>query len=185
MTGGGRAPAVAHERAEKQDLGLDASSHFAGEGVLHSLTGLLRRRRMGGGCFCQANPSLASLEPHSFYHFTSSTLFFRENVCSLTEQCGSGRVTEAHQPRRNSRAFGCWVQAPLKGWNERGNMWPLFFLTKKALSSTKIRLYCASKAAKIPKHQNKQHTMQKYNRKCSCIVVVCSAASAVSLVAAF
>lgn len=87
--------------------------------------------------------------------------------------------------QKKLRAFGCWVQAPLKGWNERGNMWPLFFLAKKALSSTKIRLHCASKAAKIPKHQNKQHTMQKYNRKCSCIVMVCSAASAVSLVAAF
>lgn len=35
MTGGRRAPAVAHERAEQQDLGLDA---FAFAGALHSLT---------------------------------------------------------------------------------------------------------------------------------------------------
>lgn len=49
MTGGGRAPAVAHERAEKQDLGLDASSHFAAEGVLHSLTGPADEEEEEGG----------------------------------------------------------------------------------------------------------------------------------------
>lgn len=70
MTGGGRAPAVAHERAEKQDLGLDASSHFAGEGVLHSLTD----RRMGWGGLLSSYPSLTS--PTGW----NDTLFFPSSL---------------------------------------------------------------------------------------------------------
>lgn len=74
MTGGGRAPAVAHERTEKQDLGLDASSHFAAEGVLHSLTGRLMRRGVG---FCPATLLLTSLELRSpFFPPPSPSYFF-------------------------------------------------------------------------------------------------------------
>lgn len=71
MTGGGRAPAVAHERAEKQDLGLDASSHFAAEGVLHSLTGPAdeEEEEEGEGRLLSSYPSLTSLERHSLYYF--------------------------------------------------------------------------------------------------------------------
>lgn len=88
MTGGGRAPAVAHERTEKQDLGLDASSHFAAEGVLHSLTG--QPMRTGGGAFVQLplssplwNCALLFF-PFSFLflHFLNSFLF--QGMCAAS-----------------------------------------------------------------------------------------------------
>lgn len=166
MTGGGRAPAVAHERTEKQDLGLDASSHFAAEGVLHSLTG--QPMRTGGG-FCPATPLLTSLELRSPFFsillLISSLLklfSFSGNVCSLAEQCGSCRGIQGHNQRRgNSRAPGCWAQGPLKGWNERGEYAVAFFSeqkkekNRKALSSTEITLRCTCKAARIPKQGHK------------------------------
>lgn len=151
MTGGGRAPAVAHERAEKQDLGLDASSHFAGEGVLHSLSSPVRSREEGLGFgevgFCPAT-LLSPLGNHTpsffayFLHFLNSFLS-PENVCSLTEQCGSWRGTGAHRPlKKPKRASGCRVQGRLKGWNEKGAIRGPFFSfllpnqKKKPLSST-------------------------------------------------
>lgn len=150
MTGGGRTPAVAHERAEKQDLGLDASSHFAGEGVLHSLSSPVRSREEGLGVgevgFCPAT-LLSPLGNHTsffahFLHFLNSFLS-PENVCSLTEQCGSWRGTGAHRPpKKPKRASGCRVQGRLKGWNEKGAIsGPLFsfFLPDQKKATFKYR----------------------------------------------
>lgn len=150
MTGGGRTPAVAHERAEKQDLGLDASSHFAAEGVLHSLSSPVRSREDGlgvGGGFCPATllsplgnhtPSFLAYFPHFLNSFLSP-----ENVCSLTEQCGSWRGTGAHRPpNKPKRASGCRVQGRLKGWNEKGVIrGPLFsfFLPNQKKATFKYR----------------------------------------------
>ena len=153
MTGGGRAPAVAHERAEKQDLRLDASSHFAGEGVLHSLTVPLM---VGGRAFVQLSPSHLSstVELHPLFISSLLKLFsFLGNMRSLSAKCGSWRgYRSAHQPRGNSRAsYGCWAQGPLKGWNERGEYVAPFLSNRKALSSTKITVRCTSKTAENPK----------------------------------
>lgn len=138
VTGGGRAPAVAHERAEKQDLGLDASSHFAGEGVLHSLTGLLIEQGGHRRAFVRLPLLSPPLELHSLSLFISFS--FLGNVCSLTEQCGSWSGTGA--PEKLEGLSGCWARGPLKGWNEkRGNMWPLFFPFSNQKSTFKCRNY--------------------------------------------
>lgn len=79
-------------------------------------------------------------------------------MCSLAEQCGSWRGTGAQQPRRNSRAFGCWVRDPLKGWNESGDVWPLFFLTDKSTfkyqNHTLLRFYGCTNS-KTPERSGK------------------------------
>lgn len=138
MTGGGRAPAVAHERAEKQDLGLDASSHFSGEGVLHSLTGQLMRRERG---FCPATP-LSPLHCGTTLSFLISSLllklFWGECVqfrIVIIAPVGAREHTSPY--RENSRASGCWAQGPLKGWNEKGNMCLLFFPSQKHFQVSK------------------------------------------------
>lgn len=85
MTGGGRAAAVAHERAEQQDLGLDASSHFATEGALHSLTGCCLEwgggGKGGGAAFVYPAYILHILDQtFTFYSFTSPS-FLLYGVC--------------------------------------------------------------------------------------------------------
>lgn len=175
MTGGGRAPAVAHERAEKQDLGLDASSHFAGEGVLHSLTSPARSRR--GGCGWRA-PGLRDwafvwlafphLSGNRMFSFTFLTLFsLLVNMCCLAAQRDSlqaYRKAPAHRRKTQKRASGCWVQRRLKGWNEKGVICsPLDFLLPPSqergdFQVAKITPDCTSKAARIPKHNNKSRT---------------------------
>lgn len=59
-------------------------------------------------------------------------------AASRSNVAPGGVQIEAQQPRRNSRASGCWAQGPLKEWNERGNMWPLFFTTKKHFQVPKL-----------------------------------------------
>lgn len=91
-------------------------------------------------------------------------------MCSLVEQCGSWRGTGAQRPRRNSRAFGCWVRDPLKGWNESGDVWPPFFLTDKSTfkyqNHTLLRFYGCTNS-KIPERGG-MCRIQRYNRKCCC-----------------
>lgn len=145
MTGGGRAPAVAHERAEKQDLGLDASSHFAAEGVLHSLTSPVRSRRGGWGGepgfarWAFVRPAFPHLSgnrtPPSFFTFFALFSLLLVNVCSLVSTTRRGSSpgysnAPAHiRKTPKKRASGCWAQRRLKGWNEKGVICsPLDFL---------------------------------------------------------
>lgn len=169
MTGGGRAPAVANERAEKQDLGLDASSHFAGEGVLHSLSSPVRSREeevgVGEVGFCPAT-LLSPLGNHTpsfffayFLHFLNSFLS-PENVCSLAEQCGSWRGTGAHRPpKKPKRASGCRVQGRLKGWNEKGVIrGPLFLFSSQNQKKATFKYRKLHRAALLRLHEFRRAT---------------------------
>lgn len=140
MTGGGRAPAVAHERAEKQDLGLDASSHFAGEGVLHSLTSLLRRRGWVGGCgLLSSYPSLTSLEPHSFL-FSSllKPLSFWRMCAASPSNAAPGGVQEHSSPEETQGPLVAGCRARSKVGMKGGICGPFSFRPKKALSISEL-----------------------------------------------
>lgn len=138
MTGGRRAPAVAHERAKKQDLGLDASSHFAGWWGLAFIKRPSKKKRGGGGLL-SSYPYFTSPELHSFWISSLLKLFSFQRICAASESnAAPGGLQEHTGPAETGGPPVAGWRASSKGWNEKGDTRPLFFLTKKHFQVSKL-----------------------------------------------
>lgn len=138
-------PSCRHERAKKQDLGLDASSHFAGWRGLAFIKRPSKKKREGGG-FCLATP----LSPpqnctlFEFPHFLNSFLC-RECVQlqRATRLLEDYRSTPAQKKLEGLRLLGAGPAQ--KAGMKRGICGPFSFW-QKTLSSIKITVHCTCTA---------------------------------------
>lgn len=80
-------------------------------------------------------------------------------MCAASESnAAPGGLQEHTGPEETGGPLVAGCRAGSKGWNEKGDMRPLFFLTKKTLSSIKITLHCTCKAERIPNLRSKLHS---------------------------
>ena len=145
MTGGRRAPAVAHERAKKQDLGLDASSHFARWRGLAFIKRASKKKK-GWGSYCPATP-LSPPELHSFWISSLLKLFSLQRMCAASgSNVAPGGLQEHPGPGETLGPPVAGCRSSLKGWYEKGKCGP--FLTKKTFkyqNYTWLHCYAGSK----------------------------------------
>lgn len=107
-------PSCRRERAEQQDLGLDASSHFSS---LAFINGLL----LGGSAFVPL-----PLQPFACafsFNISQKVLGFFTKKKSAVQLLNG--VHEPTSTEETLRASGCWAQNSFKDWNESEDLWPL------------------------------------------------------------